>query len=52
MKAKITTTTKIQITLDDKEAKWLKDLIQNPIEKREPPLHKEYREALWKALNQ
>jgi hypothetical protein len=46
----------IEVTLimDEKEARWLHSLLQNPLVERggiEPPEDYEFRSSIWQALN-
>lgn len=54
MKATATTIVKITLTLDSKEAEWLRRIMQNPINlsfgEPEPALDSQMRTVFWEAL--
>ena len=55
MKANIETQVQTTLVLDEEEARWLKQIVQNPLwvdnPDHEEPADREMREKFWKALN-
>ena len=53
MDSRIIKTAVITLELNEEEAKWLRDLVQNPLlypPEKEPEKDKEFRQTLWEAL--
>ena len=50
MKSQIKSNIEYTLILDEQEARWLRDAVQNPLRDEESPLDQQIRGSIWDAL--